>query len=301
LTDTGPVEQVVAVKNGSIRLGDRILDLSSPRIMGILNVTPDSFSDGGTLRLEGESGVFRVSVDRALRRAEAMMEEGAAIIDVGGESTRPGAPVISEQEEQDRVLPVLEAIVSRLDVAVSVDTSTPSVIAASIAMGVGLVNDIRALGRAGALALLRDNHVAVCLMHMQGEPATMQHGIAYTDVVTEVYEFLQQRVLICEAAGIARERLLLDPGFGFGKQPAHNLRLLRELSRFAGLDVPLLVGLSRKSMLGAITGRPIDQRLAAGVAATVYALINGAAIIRTHDVAATADTIKVHQAVRERL
>jgi dihydropteroate synthase len=289
------------VKNGSIRLGERILDLSSPRVMGILNVTPDSFSDGGILRLGDGSGVFHVSVDRALRRAETMMSEGAAIIDVGGESTRPGAAVITEQEELDRVLPVLEAIVARLDVAVSVDTSTPSVIAASIANGVGLINDVRALGRAGALALLRDNHVAVCLMHMQGQPATMQQAIAYTDVVTEVYEFLQQRVQACEAEGIARERLLLDPGFGFGKQHEHNMRLLRELSRFAGLELPLLVGLSRKSMLGTLTGRPVDQRLAAGVAATVYALVNGASIIRTHDVAATADAIKVHLAMRDEI
>ena len=253
--------------------------------MGILNATPDSFSDGGRLQSETQSGGFSVSVDRALYLAEGMLRDGAAIIDVGGESTRPGALPVSEQEELDRVIPVVEAITARLDVAVSVDTSTPAVMERAIAAGAGLINDVRALGCEGAKGIVARSAAAACLMHMRGQPGNMQDHVQYNNVVDEVYAFLQQRVAMCEQAGIARDRLLIDPGFGFGKTLAHNYELLRHLGRLQSLKLPILVGLSRKSMIGR------------GVAATVHALLNGAAIVRTHDVAETVDAIKVHCAV----
>jgi dihydropteroate synthase len=225
-----------------------------------------------------------------------MLQQGAALLDVGGESTRPGAASLSAQEELDRVIPVIEAIRARLDIAISVDTSTPVVMVEAIAAGAGLVNDVRALRRPGALAAVAGLDVAICLMHMRGEPGTMQQDVQYEDVVAQVRAFLAERVDICIGHGIARSRLLVDPGFGFGKSVEQNYRLLRELSQFQGLGLPLLVGMSRKSMLGAVTGRPVDERIHAGVAASVLALQGGAAIIRTHDVAPVVDAIRVHRA-----
>ncbi len=280
-----------------MQLGTRYIDLSIPRVMGILNATPDSFSDGGRLQSETRGGGFRVSVDRALQLAEDMLGQGASIIDVGGESTRPGALPVSDQEEMERVLPVVEAIATRLDVAISVDTSSVLVMREAIAAGAGLVNDVRALGRAGAVEVVAPSSVAVCLMHMRGQPANMQEHAQYDGVVDEVLAFLAQRVAECEKAGIERGRMLVDPGFGFGKTLNHNYELLRHLERLQVLGLPVLVGLSRKSMIGGITGRGVEQRLAGGLAATVHALLKGAAIIRTHDVAETVDVIKVHCAV----
>jgi dihydropteroate synthase len=241
--------------------------------MGIVNVTPDSFSDGGKLRTDTPSSRFTVSIDKALAQAESMLAEGATILDIGGESTRPGARPLSEQEELDRVIPVLEAIQDRLDV------------------------DVRALQRPGAVAAVSSGKSAVCLMHMRGEPGTMQQEIHYDDVVEEVLAFLRQRIAVCEAAGILRSRLILDPGFGFGKTVRHNWLLLQSLHCFKSLGLPILAGISRKSMLGAVTGRPVDERVHAGVAAAMLALRGGAAIIRTHDVAPTVDAIKIHCAV----
>lgn len=267
-----------------LRCGNRELDLSSPRVMGILNVTPDSFSDGGS----------HASVDSAFAHARRMVDEGAAIIDVGGESTRPGAPAVPVQQEMDRVMPVLERIVRELDVCVSVDTSTPAIMAAAAASGAHLVNDVRALRRDGALQAAADTGLPVCLMHMQGEPSAMQQAPRYDDVVQEVVAFLRQRMDACIAAGIGRDRLLVDPGFGFGKTVAHNLALLRRLDEFSRLGVPVLAGLSRKSMIGAMLGgRPVDGRLHGSVAAAVIAALNGAAILRVHDVGPTVDALAV--------
>lgn len=270
--------------------GGRALDLSAPVVMGILNVTPDSFFDGGRYQER----------DVARRRAVEMVAEGAVIIDVGAESTRPGAATVSAQQELDRVLPVVEAIRAETDVIISVDTSTPVVMTETASRGVGLINDIRALQRPGALAAAAATGLPVCLMHMQGEPGSMQQAPQYDDVVAEVLTFLQARAAACRAAGIPDQRLLLDPGFGFGKSLAHNLALFRALDRFAALPWPLLVGVSRKSMLGAILGgAPVDQRLFAGVAAAVMAVERGASIIRSHDVKATVDALRVVQALRE--
>ncbi|MBK5939180.1 dihydropteroate synthase [Halochromatium roseum] len=271
----------------TLQCGARSIDLTEPRVMGILNVTPDSFSDGGDF----------VSVTRALERAEQMVAEGAAIIDVGGESTRPGAEPVPEALEIERVVPVIEALVSRVEVPISIDTSKPGVMRAAACVGAGLINDVFALRAPQALAAAAETGLPVCLMHMQGEPRTMQQQPHYAEVVADVIAFLQARVDACEQAGIPRQRLLVDPGFGFGKTLAHNLTLLARLEQFAGLGLPLLVGLSRKSMLGALTGRDVDGRLSAGVAATTLALARGVDIIRTHDVAAAYDAIRVYTAV----
>lgn len=277
------------------------LDLSEPRVMGVLNVTPDSFSDGGALGAAGgdEAAGFFVSVDKALALAARMQQDGAAIVDIGGESTRPGAKPVSEQQELDRVIPVVEAITRRLDIIVSVDTSSPLVIAESGRAGAGMINDIRALRRVGALDAVAATGMAACLMHMQGEPGTMQQQPEYTDLVTEVVAFLAERVQACEVAGIGRHRLCLDPGFGFGKTPAHNYRLLRHIGRFCETGLPVLAGMSRKSMIAAATGRPVTQRLAGSLAAAILAVQGGAAIVRVHDVAETVDVLKVLQAARE--
>lgn len=270
--------------------GPRQLDLSRPVVMGILNVTPDSFSDGGRY----------LARDAALRHAATMVAAGAAIIDIGAESTRPGAAAVSAQEELDRTMPVLEAIVAELDVVVSVDTSSPALMTAAAAAGAGLINDVRALQREGALAAAAATGLPVCLMHMQGEPATMQSQPAYRDVLAEVDAFFADRIRACEAAGIARERLILDPGFGFGKQLTHNLQLLARLEQFAHFGRPVLVGLSRKSMLGALLdGAAVDQRLFAGVAAATLAVMQGALVVRTHDVKAIWDAVRLASAVRE--
>ncbi len=257
--------------------------------MGILNVTPDSFSDGGRW----------ASPEAALDRAVAMVEAGADLIDVGGESTRPGAAPVSLEEELARVVPVVAALARTLPVPISVDTSKPAVMRAAVAAGAGLINDIQALREPGALGVAAECGVPVCLMHMQGEPRTMQRAPSYGDVVAEVSDFLAARVAACEAGGIPRQRLLLDPGFGFGKGLGHNLSLLAHLDAVAALGIPLLVGLSRKSMLGTLTGRAVAGRLPAGLTAAVLALERGARVLRVHDVAETRDAVLVWQAVRE--
>ncbi len=265
--------------------------------MGILNTTPDSFSDGSQLGAT-EAGSFRIDLDKILRRAEAMVAAGATIVDIGGESTRPGAEPVSTEEELARVVPVVEAIRQHLDVCISVDSSSPTVIAEAIFAGAELINDVRALTRDGALAAAATADVAVCLMHMQGQPQTMQQSYGYEDVVAEVRQFLKNRTQACIDAGISRDRLLIDPGFGFGKSPEHNYRLLKQLSVFTALDFPVLVGMSRKSMIGAVTGRAVNERVAGSVAAATLALERGAHIIRSHDVAATVDAIRVHCAYK---
>ena len=279
--------------SNTLTAGARQIDLSAPICMGILNTTPDSFSDGAQLATPG-SAQFKVDVDKALRAAEAMLAEGASIVDVGGESTRPGAAKVSIQEEMDRVLPVVEAINARVDICISVDSSSPELMTAAVAAGAGMINDVRALSRAGALTVAAQSDAAICLMHMRGQPGTMQNEINYLDVVAEVSAYLQDRVSACSKAGVADSRLLIDPGFGFGKTVEHNYKLLHELPVLAELGLPILVGISRKSMLGAVTGREVGDRLAASVAAATLALRGGAKIIRSHDVAATLDAIRVH-------
>lgn len=259
------------------------LDLSTPIVMGVLNVTPDSFSDGGVFNKPQQA------IDHALRMEDA----GAALIDIGGESTRPGADPVTPEQELARVMPVLEVLAGRVSCWLSIDTSTPQVITAAASVGVKLINDVRALRREGALQAAVNTGCAVCLMHMQGEPGTMQQAPAYEQVVPDVCAFLQQRVSVCERAGIARERMLVDPGFGFGKSLDHNLALLRELSRFSSLGCGVLVGMSRKSMLGAMLNRPVEARLAGSLALALLAAQRGAHIIRVHDVAETADVLSV--------
>jgi len=269
-------------------LRDRILDLAEPAVMGVLNVTPDSFSDGGR----------HADVDAAVARGEQMAAEGAAIVDVGGESTRPGAAPVSAQEEIRRVVPVIERLVARVPVPISVDTSKPEVIRAAVAAGASMVNDVRALGLPGALEAAAGSGAAVCLMHMQGEPATMQDAPRYGGVVAEVREFLASRVAACEAAGIPRERICIDPGIGFGKTAAHNLELLAKLAGLGVAGRPILVGVSRKSVVGIITGRAPGDRLAGSIAFAALAAAGGASIIRAHDVAATLDAVRVGSALR---
>jgi len=264
------------------------LDLSRPRVMGVLNVTPDSFSDGGLF----------VARTAAVSQAMAMYQAGAALIDVGGESTRPGAAPVSVQQELDRVIPVVEALVSELPVPISVDTSKPEVMREAVRAGAGLLNDVCALTAPGALAAACEAAVPVCLMHMQGEPRSMQANPQYSDVVADIKDYLAARIAACEAAGIPRERLLLDPGFGFGKTLSHNLSLLARLGELGELGLPLLVGLSRKSMFGALLDRPVEQRLVPSVVAAVLAAQHGAAIIRAHDVAETMDALKLLMAVQ---
>lgn len=256
--------------------------------MGILNVTPDSFSDGGR----------HVLRDEALAAARRMVDEGAAVIDVGGESTRPGAQPVGEQEELDRVIPVIEAIARELDCTISIDTMKPAVMRAAGAAGAHLVNDVNGLRAAGAVDAVAECRMAACLMHMRGTPQTMQAAPAYEDVVAEVKSFLLSRVTVCEAAGIPRERLLLDPGFGFGKLLDHNLALFASLDAFVALGLPVLVGVSRKGMIGQILDLPVDRRLNGGLAAAALAVSMGAKLIRTHDVQATVEAVKFATAVR---
>lgn len=264
------------------------LDLAQPVVMGVLNVTPDSFFDGGQF----------LDPARALERGLQLIAEGAQIIDVGGESTRPGAAPIDTAEELRRVIPVIRALATHSAVLISVDTSDPVVIEQAIDAGAGLINDVRALQRPGALAVVARTGAGACLMHMRGEPATMQQAIAYRNVVSEVHTALQERLAACAAAGIEATRLCIDPGFGFGKTLAHNLEMLRQLGSFADLGVPLMAGLSRKSMLAALTGRAAEERLAGSVALATIAVLNGALIVRAHDVAATLDAVRVAWAVR---
>jgi dihydropteroate synthase len=269
-----------------LRLPSGGIDLSRPVVMGVLNVTPDSFSDGGRF----------ATFDAAVLAARHMAAEGAAIIDVGGESTRPGAAEVSEDQEISRVVPIIEAIAG-LNVAISIDTSKPRVMQAAVGAGASIVNDVYALRREGALAVVASLDVTVCLMHMQGEPRTMQDNPRYDDVAGEVTAFLSGRVAACMDAGVPRERIVVDPGFGFGKTARHNLELLANLGRVGTLGLPLLVGLSRKNTLGQLTGRPVEERLAAGLAAAVLAVERGAHIVRTHDVGETLDALKVTSAV----
>jgi len=272
----------------------RLLDLTRPLIMGVINTTPDSFSDGGTLYRKS-----RLDIEQAMARARDMATAGAAILDIGGESTRPGAQPVSLQEEMDRVLPLVARIAAELPVVISVDTSAPELMREAASAGAGMLNDVRALTRAGALEAAASTGLPVCLMHMQGEPGSMQVAPHYLDVVTEVRDFLLDRVAACERLGIVREQLLLDPGFGFGKTVIHNMQLLHGLGQLAATGFPLVVGLSRKSMIGKLLGRDMEQRLPAGLALAVMAVERGAAIIRTHDVAATADAVAMWVALQE--
>ena len=268
--------------------GDRRLDLSQPVVMGILNVTPDSFSDGG-----GYPSVL-AAIDAGL----AMQAQGAAIVDVGGESTRPGAQPIAVDEEIARVLPVVAGL-ARREVLVSVDTSAPEVMRLAAEAGAGMINDVRGFRRPGALAALAATRLAACVMHAQGEPLTMQRDPLYADVVTEVKAFLAQRLQDCHGAGIAADRLLVDPGFGFGKTAAHNLALLRGLPQIAKLGAPVLVGLSRKSLVGLLTGRAVGERLAGSLTLAMLAVRAGARIVRAHDVQETVDVLKVIRQVEQ--
>lgn len=262
------------------------LDLTQARIMGIVNVTPDSFSDGGQ----------HSSTAYAVRHALTLIKQGAAAVDIGGESTRPGAVDVPVQQELERVIPVIQRL-RGCGAVISVDTRKPEVMRAAIAEGAHMINDINALQAEGALAVLAQSDVAVCLMHKQGQPATMQQAPAYVDVVSEVQDFLAARLAAANEFGVTRNRIVLDPGFGFGKSLQHNLKLLHHLDRFTELDVPILAGLSRKSMLGQLTGRAVDERDFAGGAALVIAVLKGARIIRVHNVAACADALKIIHAV----
>jgi dihydropteroate synthase len=270
----------------SLRAGRFSLALERPLIMGVVNVTPDSFYDGGR---------FLVA-QQAVEHARILIEEGADILDIGGESSRPGAEPVALDEELRRVMPVLEKL-GGLSVPVSVDTCKPEVMRRAIAAGAAMVNDINALREPGALEAVAESQAAVCLMHMQGEPRNMQQDPHYEDVVSEVMEFLAQRVEAAQHAGVARERIVIDPGFGFGKKTRHNLELLRGLPRIAGLGQPVLVGLSRKSLFGKITGKPVADRVSASVAAALLAAERGAALVRVHDVAATRDALLVLNAI----
>lgn len=270
-----------------LRIRNGLLDLSRPVVMGILNVTPDSFSDGGRY----------TDIDAAVRSASRMVDEGARIIDVGGESTRPGSLPVAQDFEMERVVPVVAAICRRLDVAVSIDTGKAAVMRAAVDAGAVMVNDVYALQQPGALDAAVGLDAAVCLMHMQGKPSTMQDNPCYRNVVVEVTAFLESRAAHCVAAGIAADRIVIDPGFGFGKSDAHNISLLAGLGQLRSLQLPILVGLSRKGTLGKLTGRPVDGRLAAGLAAAVLAVERGANIVRTHDVAPTVDALRIARAV----
>ena len=270
-----------------LRCGSFTLDLSRTLIMGVVNVTPDSFSDGGVY----------VGAKQAVAHARRLVEEGADILDIGGESTRPGAAPVALDEERKRVLPVLEALAG-CGVPLSVDTRKPEFMLEAIAAGAAMINDVTALAAPAALAAVAKSLAAVCLMHMQGDPGTMQESPSYRDVVSEVRDYLAQRVGAAERAGIARDRIVVDPGFGFGKTVEHNLALLRSLAEFRSLGVALLAGLSRKAMLGKLTGREPQERVHASIAAALLAVQNGAQIVRVHDVAATRDALAVWNAVK---
>lgn len=265
------------------------LKIEVPAVMGILNVTPDSFSDGGNFAAR----------DAALRQAESMAAAGAAIIDIGGESTRPGAKDVTEQEELDRVLPVIEAVVASVAVPVSIDTSKAGVMSAAVASGAAMINDIRALQEEGALGAAAELQRPVCLMHMQGMPRTMQHSPEYGNVVSEVRSFLAERISACRKGGLAEELIIVDPGFGFGKTAQHNVELLANLRQLQDLGRPVLAGLSRKSTLGVLTGREVGERLPASIAAAVLSVVQGADFVRVHDVHETVDALRVVAAMME--
>ena len=267
--------------------GNRVLDLAHTHVMGILNVTPDSFSDGGRF----------AALDAALRHAESLVLAGATLVDVGGESTRPGAPAVSQQEELDRVAPVVERISRELDVIISVDTSAPIVMTEVARLGAGLINDVRSLRRDGALQAAAATGLPVCLMHMLGEPGDMQNSPHYDDLVGEVSAFLVDRMQQCAAAGIAPDRIVLDPGFGFAKTLQHNLSLFKHMDALLSLGRPLLVGVSRKSMIGQALNRPVAERLYGSLALAALAMTKGARILRVHDVAQTVDVVRMIAAV----
>jgi len=286
---TATINSTLKTKNSKLVLdcGGRALDLSRTAVMGILNVTPDSFSDGG----------FFLFCEQAVAHALQMAEGGADIIDVGGESTRPGAQAVTVQQELDRTIPVIEAVAKSVTLPISIDTSKPEVMRAAVRAGAGFINDVRALCAPGALETAAGLNVPVCLMHMQGEPRRMQVNPSYDDVVHDVRAFLAGRIEAAAAAGIRRDRIVIDPGFGFGKTTEHNLELLRRLPELRALGVPVLAGLSRKSMIGALLGLPVDQRLNASVALALAAVQNGATIVRVHDVRATREAIRMWEAV----
>lgn len=262
---------------------DKFIDLSSPKVMGILNVTPDSFSDGG---------IF-VQTEQALSQVQQMVEAGASFIDVGGESTRPGAKAVSEQQELDRVIPIIEAIHQRFDCVISIDTSKARVMSEAVAAGASFINDVRALQEEGALIAAAKAQVPVCLMHMQGQPRTMQAAPEYHDVVSDVIEFLKKRIDSCFKSGIEQHNIIVDPGFGFGKNLAHNYQLLANLDTLKQLNTGILIGLSRKSMIGNVVNRAVNERLAGSISAALLAVQQGAQIIRVHDVKETVDAIKI--------
>jgi len=273
-----------------LRCADQILDLATPLVMGVINVTPDSFSDGGQF----------LDTAAAIEQGLRLAGEGAAILDIGGESTRPGAADVGQEEELQRILPVIERLRARTSAVISIDTSKPGVMRAAAAAGAGLINDVRALREPGALEAAAATDCAVCLMHMQGEPRTMQLAPSYRDVVSEVKAFLAERVQGARAAGLSGDRLVIDPGFGFGKTLEHNLQLLRRLRDLAVDGLPLLAGLSRKSIVGKLIGRPQGERVYGSIALAVIAAQNGASIIRAHDVAATVDALRALAAVEDK-
>lgn len=270
-----------------LQCGARAVDLSAPLVMGILNVTPDSFSDGGQFN----------NLNKAYDHAAQMVEDGAAFVDIGGESTRPGADSISTQEELDRVLPVIEKISRNLDVTISLDTSNATVMREGAKLGAGLINDVRALDREGALQAAVDTELAVCIMHRQGEPQTMQQNPQYDDVVQDVTAYLEAKLQACIDAGIEREKLVIDPGFGFGKNLDHNLTLMAKLASLQTLERPMLIGVSRKRMIAGVLNKPVDDRLYGSLALAVVSAMQGAKILRVHDVAPTVDALKMTHAV----
>ncbi|MDX1452132.1 MAG: dihydropteroate synthase [Oleiphilaceae bacterium] len=272
-----------------VPFGKRQLDLCQVHVMGVLNVTPDSFSDGGQFNER----------DAALRQAEQMLASGASIIDVGGESTRPGAAPVSLEEEMDRVCPVVEALIDQLDACVSVDTSSPVLMREAISLGVGMINDVRAFRRDGAMAAVASaQDVALCVMHMQGEPDTMQQNPSYRALINDVASFLESRCESLLQAGVDRQRIVLDPGFGFGKTLTHNLLMLGRFNEFLSLGYPLLAGLSRKSMFGALLDKPVEERMIASVVGAGLAAEKGASIVRVHDVEQTMDAVRLVNALR---
>lgn len=276
-------------ENTALACASQSLDLSQCQVMGILNVTPDSFSDGGKFTL----------VDAALRQVERMIYDGASIIDIGGESTRPGAAAVNQRNELARVIPILKAIVQRFDVVVSIDTSKAAVMAEAVEHGAGIINDVRALQNPDCLEIVAQSNLAICLMHMQGMPRTMQTDPQYEDLIPDIKTFFNQRITACVEAGIEKQRLIVDPGFGFGKSLEQNYSLLAHLDSFHDLGLPILAGLSRKSMLGNLLNREVDQRLAGSLASAIIARQKGAQIIRVHDVKETVDALKVLNAVQQ--
>ena len=276
-----------------LKCAHRSLDLSRTQVMGILNVTPDSFSDGGQLYRDQS-----LLLGRLQNSAAQMVKDGATILDLGGESTRPDAKAVSVQQEMDRVLPALEMLVANIDVVISIDTSSAALMIEAAKLGAGMINDVRALTREGALEAVIASGLPVCLMHMQGSPKNMQRAPEYQNVVEEVSAYLLQRAQLCEAQGMSKEQILLDPGFGFGKTLQQNLQLLKATAEFVSMGYPLLIGTSRKSMFGELLARGVNDRLAGGLASVAYAVLQGAAVVRVHDVKDTVDVVKVIQAVQ---